>query len=109
MELFALFPACLLYGSQRLPRGEFQRFPGEGVGDAQGPGAELLGDLQRRAVLGVAQDGAADVGQMDPELMGAARDGPEPQQGYRFQTGALSQTGDGSLSAVRQRTVPCLR
>ena len=72
------------------------------MGDAQGPGAELLGDLQRRAVLGVAQDGAADVGQVDPELVGAARDGPEPQQGYRF------QTGDGSLSDGRQRTVPCL-
>ena len=53
-------------------------FPGEGMGEGQSDGTELLMGKSHgglcRSVLGVAQNGTACVGAVDPKLMGAAGD-----------------------------------
>ena len=68
---------CIHFGLQE------HMLSGHGVGELQTVGAEELAGKTHfaflGAVLGVAQDGVAHVGAVDPELVGAAGDGAESE------------------------------
>ena len=90
-----------------------EHFPGEGVGQVDFFGAEPLvgvAELERiflafdGAVLGVAQDGTAHMGAVEPELVGPARQGFQLHEGPAIHAVKDPASGPGGLAGVADVT-----